>query len=78
MHFILRAKPMNFSLERIASRLEIGAVSQHGREFAHCSPEDIPEQPRRGDELMLLVNLHCGAEDGCPIVDCLNTFPVLG
>ncbi len=81
LHFILWAKSMNFSLEEIASLLEMRADPQHARddvrELTHRKLEDIREQLEQlaslRDELTLLVNLCRGAEDGCPIIEDLES-----
>ncbi|BAO44538.1 MerR family transcriptional regulator [Thiolapillus brandeum] len=81
LHFIQRAKSMNFSLEEIASLLEMRADPRHARdevrELTHRKLEDIHQQlqqlTRLRDELTLLVNLCRGAEDGCPIIEDLES-----
>ncbi|HID46090.1 MAG TPA: heavy metal-responsive transcriptional regulator [Chromatiaceae bacterium] len=80
LHFIRRAKSMNFSLNEIARLLEMRADPQHARNevraLAIRKLAAVEEQLQQLDtlrrELNLLVNLCRGAEDGCPIIEDLE------
>jgi DNA-binding transcriptional MerR regulator len=80
LHFIQRAKSMNFSLDEIAQLLEMRGDPQHARdevrELAGQKLVAVEEQLQRLDtlrrELALLVNLCRGTEDGCPIIEDLE------
>jgi DNA-binding transcriptional MerR regulator len=81
LRFIQRAKTMNFSLEEIARLLEMRADPQHVRdevrELTHRKLAAVEHQLQELDtlrrELTLLVNLCRGAQDGCPIIDDLDS-----
>ncbi len=80
LHFIQRAKSMNFSLDEIAQLLEMRGDPQHVRdevrELAGQKLAAVEEQLQQLDtlrrELALLVNLCRGTEDGCPIIEDLE------
>ncbi len=81
LRFVQRAKAMNFTLEEIARLLEMRRDPQHAREevraLTHDKLKAIEAQIKELDvlrrELVLLVTLCRGAEDGCPIIDDLET-----
>ncbi|WP_456372252.1 heavy metal-responsive transcriptional regulator [Thiolapillus sp.] len=80
LHFIQRAKSMNFSLEEIASLLEMRADPQNARDdvraLTHRKLKETERQLEQlrslRNELTLLVNLCRGAGDGCPIIEDLE------
>ncbi|MEA3274077.1 MAG: heavy metal-responsive transcriptional regulator [Pseudomonadota bacterium] len=81
LRFIQRAKSMNFSLEEIARLLEMREHPQHARDEVReltrrklkAIEDHMEELDTLRKELTLLVNLCRGAEDGCPIIDGLDT-----
>lgn len=81
LRFIRRAKSMNFSLDEIAQLLEMRGDPQHARdevrELAAQKLAALEGQLQQLDtlrrELTLLVNLCRGAEDGCPIIEDLES-----
>jgi len=83
LRFIQRAKTMNFSLEEIGRLLEMREdpqnVREEVRELTHQKLEAVEHQLAELEtlrkELTLLVNLCRGAEDGCPIIDDMNSRP---
>ncbi len=75
---------MNFSLDEIGRLLEMREDPQNAREDArkltHQKLQEVEYQLAELDtlrrELTLLVNLCHGAEDGCPIIDDLDSGSV--
>jgi len=80
LHFILRAKSMNFTLTEIIQLLEMRTDPQHARdEVRALTLSKLEEVERHLDqlstlhhELTLLLNLCRDSEDGCPIIDDLE------
>ena len=81
LNFIKRAQRMNFSLEEIRDLLEMRTDPQKAcvevRELTAKKLHDVEthlnELNSLRNELQLLLNLCKSAEDGCPIIDDLDT-----
>jgi len=77
LHFIQRAKTMNFSLDEISRLMKMREDPQHARlDVRQLTQVKLAEIERHlqdlttlRNELTLLVNLCHSAEDGCPILD---------
>ena len=81
LRFIRRAKSMNFSLDEITQMLQMRQDPQHAaddvRQLSNRKLLEIEAQMESlgtlRDELKLLINLCRGAEDGCPIIDEMDS-----
>jgi len=79
--FIQRAQRMNFSLEEIKHLLSMRDNPQHAKdevrlltsEKLNDIEQQLEELTTLRNELKLLLNLCFGSEDGCPIIEGLNT-----
>ena len=81
LKFIQRAQKMNFKLSEIADLLQMREDPQHAKEevrqLTAAKLNEIEKQ--LGDlttlrnELTLLMNLCRGSEDGCPIIEGIDT-----
>jgi len=79
--FIQRAQRMNFSLEEIKHLLSMRDNPQHAKnEVRHLTSDKLNEIEHQleelttlRNELKLLLNLCFGSEEGCPIIDGLDT-----
>lgn len=77
INFIKRAQRMNFSLDEIRDLLEMRTDPQRActevRQLTASKLQDIEaslaELTTLRNELQLLLNLCCAAEDGCPIIE---------
>ena len=80
LHFIQRAKAMNFSLDEIAQLLEMRknpqGAKQSVRELTLKKKHEVEQHlallNSLHKELTLLTNLCQGAGDDCPIIEDLN------
>ena len=84
LRFIQRAQKMNFTLAEIKDLLKMRENPQNARKGVKALTQEkllevenhLKELKTLRDELSLLVNL-CGAsEDGCPIIETLDTKPL--
>jgi len=81
LRFIQRAKTMNFSLDEISRLLKMREDPQNARmdvrELTHAKLTEIESHLHNlttlKNELTLLVNLCQGTEDGCPILDDIQS-----
>jgi len=81
LRFIQRAQKMNFSLAEIADLLQMREDPQHARtevrELTHRKLAEIEahlqDLTTLRNELSLLVNLCTGSEDGCPIIEGIES-----
>ena len=79
--FIQRAQRMNFSLEEIKHLLSMRDNPQHAKnevrfltsEKLNDIEHQLEELTTLRNELKLLLNLCFGSEEGCPIIDGLDT-----
>ena len=81
LNFVKRAQRMNFTLAEIAQLLEMRENPQGARdEVRALSQQKLAQVEEQLEELMvlknemqLLINLCHGAEDGCPIIETLDS-----
>lgn len=81
LRFIQRAQKMNFSLAEISELLKMRQAPQHARdEVRQLTAVKLVEIETRleelsslKNELQLLLNLCRNAEDGCPIIENIET-----
>ena len=81
LRFIQRAKTMNFSLDEISRLMKMREDPQHARlEVRQLTQTKLAEIESHlqnltmlRNELTLLVNLCHGADDGCPILDDIQS-----
>ena len=81
LKFIQRAQRMNFSLAEIGDLLSMRQDPQHAKEEVRRLTAQkladvethLDELSTLRNELQLLLNLCRGAEDGCPIIEDLDT-----
>jgi len=81
LKFIKRAQRMNFSLEEIKNLLSMRENPQHAknsvRQLTADKLKNIEEQltdlSTLQNELKLLLNLCRGSEDGCPIIEDIDS-----
>ncbi len=81
LKFIQRAQKMNFKLAEISDLLKMREDPQHAkdeiRQLTSVKLNDIENQlndlTKLRNELTLLMNLCRGSEDGCPIIEGIET-----
>ncbi len=81
LKFIKRAQTMNFSLDEIKKLLTMRENPQHAKVSVRQLTADklnevekqITELATLQNELTLLLNLCRGSEDGCPIIEDIDT-----
>jgi len=81
LKFIKRAKAMNFSLDEIKQLLTMREDPQHAKNSVRqLTAEKLKDVEKQVDELMtlqneltLLLNLCLGSENGCPIIEGIDT-----
>ncbi len=81
LRFIRRAQSMNFTLAEIGELLKMREDPQHARDdvraLTHRKLAAVKQQLSELDtlrkELQLLVNLCTGSEDGCPIINEIDS-----
>jgi len=81
LKFIKRAQGMNFSLNEIKDLLSMREDPQHAKNSVRQLTVDklnhienqLNELTTLRNELQLLLNLCRGSEDGCPIIDGINS-----
>ncbi len=81
LRFIQRAQRMNFSLNEIKDLLTMREDPQHARDSVRQLTADkltqiesqLDELQKLKTELILLMNLCRGAEDGCPIIEGMDS-----
>ncbi len=81
LRFIKRAQYMNFSLDEIKDLLKMREVPQTAKDSIRqltalkltAIEEQVSELTTLKNELTLLLNLCRGSEDGCPIIDELDS-----
>ncbi len=79
--FIKRAQRMNFSLEEIKNLLHMRTDPQHAKDEIRTMTAEkladiethLSDLTTLRNELTLLLNLCRGSEDGCPIIEDLDT-----
>jgi len=80
LHFIQRAKTMNFSLDEIARLLQMrenpGKAKKNVRQLTKDKLVEVEAHLKTlstlKKELTLLVNLCTGSKEGCPIIDDID------
>ena len=81
LNYIKRAQAMNFSLDEIKKLLTMREDPQHAkvsvRQLTADKLKDVEKQIKElttlQNELTLLLNLCRGSEDGCPIIEDIDT-----
>jgi len=81
LKFIKRAQRMNFSLDEIKGLLSMRENPQHAKDNVRLLTADklkeveaqLAELTTLHNELQLLLNLCFGSEDGCPIIEGIDT-----
>jgi len=81
LRFIKRAQYMNFSLDEIKDLLEMRTAPQTAKDSIRkltalkltAIEEQVTELTTLKNELTLLLNLCRGSENGCPIIDDLDS-----